>query len=712
MPWYEECYTRLLIDNHITEHDPSFMTKFDPANYVAMVKRGGFESAMVYACDHNGNCYYPTKVGHQHANLHGRDIFGETVNLLRAEGIVPIAYTTALFHNHAAQSHPEWRMEAFDGHQQEGRFWLACPNSAEYVKAAKAEISEVIAYDVDGIFIDMVFWPIVCVCPHCRAKFRRETGMEIPHIVNWSDPAWIAFQQARERWMVEFVDDMRQHVKSERPEISVTYQFSPVLFGWRTAQCPGIAAACEYASGDFYGGRYQASIVTKVLSAFSRNVPFEFMTSRCVNLWDHTSTKSDEELLCHAALTLANGGACFFIDAINPDGTLCPEVYDKLGRVNAAVRPFLTAVRDMKASLLADVGLYFSMPSHIDPRDNGTDMKLASGGRSNMLPPGDIQTIKETIGTSVILGRANIPYKIITSDRPDLHGLRTLIVNNAMNMTTAEVDSIQQFVYDGGTLVATGCSSLNLTDGTSSGDFQLADVFGVTYTGKMSKWTNYLAYHGEPDTVPDGTATGNLQYVLSDMPSPMVKATTATVLGQVSEPLFNPGDAAQYASVHSNPPGAVSEYAGLTVNSYGQGRCVYLYSSLFALQNESQQSFGMDMMHRYAASELLVACDAPRCVEVTVLQSADTNGLLLCFTNYQLELPNVPVHDIHASVRLPQDRELAGCRRVSDGSVMGYVLEDGVLSVCIPVVETEEMVRISLLPVGDNRSTDDADGTD
>ena len=89
MDWIKKCYSRMLIDNHITDLNPKFMSKFDPEQYVAMVRRAGVKSAMVYSCDHNGNCYYPTRVGHMHANLHGRDIFGETVRLLREAGIVP-----------------------------------------------------------------------------------------------------------------------------------------------------------------------------------------------------------------------------------------------------------------------------------------------------------------------------------------------------------------------------------------------------------------------------------------------------------------------------------------------------------------------------------------------------------------------------------------------------------------------------------------------
>ena len=61
--WSKHCYARLLIDNHISEDDPAFMTKFDPAQYVAMAKQAGVESSMVYAVCHNGNSYYPTQVG-------------------------------------------------------------------------------------------------------------------------------------------------------------------------------------------------------------------------------------------------------------------------------------------------------------------------------------------------------------------------------------------------------------------------------------------------------------------------------------------------------------------------------------------------------------------------------------------------------------------------------------------------------------------------
>ena len=57
-----DCYSRLLIDNHISDQKAEYMKRFSPEEYVRLVKLSGVESSMVYACDHNGNCYYPSKI--------------------------------------------------------------------------------------------------------------------------------------------------------------------------------------------------------------------------------------------------------------------------------------------------------------------------------------------------------------------------------------------------------------------------------------------------------------------------------------------------------------------------------------------------------------------------------------------------------------------------------------------------------------------------
>lgn len=50
-------------------------------------------------------------------------------------------------------------------------------------------------------------------------------------------------------------------------------------------------------------------------------------------------------------------------------------------------------------------------------------------------------------------------------------------------------------------------------------------------------------------------------------------------------------DPQHYASIHSNPPGAFTGYAGLAIHSFGKGRCIYLAPDVFHLQQDAQQTF-------------------------------------------------------------------------------------------------------------------------
>ncbi len=671
--WYKHCYSRLLIDNHISEDDPTSMTKFDPAQYVAMVKKAGVESAMVYAVCHNGNSYYPTKVGHIHANVNGRDIFGDTVKLLRREGIVPVGYYTSIYHNHSANTHPEWRVTDVNGTQHGGRYWWSCPNNDEYVAFTLAQIGEIISYDIDGIFNDMTFWPLVCVCKNCREKYQKETGRDIPLKLNWRNSEWVGFQRFRERSMASFTRKISDFVKSKK-DITVTHQTSTIMHGWVHSYTLGIAAACDYTSGDFYGGKYQHVLGAKVLAGISKNMPYEFMTSRCVNLRDHTSMKSEAELTAEASVTLANAGAYFFIDAINPDGTLEDDVYERLGKVSKKLAPFTETVKRHIPNIVADKALYYSSSAYIDENAVTNIMSDTPSGNP---------AVEELAGTSVFLTRTHIPFRIISNEAKELGGLNTIVMNNILYTTKEENARIRKFVKDGGTLIATGMTSLYEPDGTTTDDFGLADVFGVAYTGKKSKRFHYLSF------------ADRHWLVSSHSSAPLVRAKEAKVLANIVEPLFDP-DEEKYASIHSNPPGITTEYAGLSINRFGKGKCVYLSSPVFSLQQDAQQIFGTWIFREFSPSSLVVETNAPECVEITLLKSSTGNAYIAGFVNYQKELPNVPVRDIYAKIRLPDGAIPKKCIRVSDKKKIDVKFEEGAVLIEVPFLEAIEMFEFFL----------------
>lgn len=185
--WYEKSYRRNLVDMHIEEWNPEFMSQYSPKEYVENMKRAHIQSCMIYANSHIGLCYWPTKVGKAHPAMGDHDWFGETVRLARAEKMDVIAYFTIDFVNHEYEKHPEWRMKDANGlySRQPGsmnamgpRYGLVCPNNMGYRSYVKDHISELInSYELDGIFIDMNFWPMVCYCDSCKKRYKEETGI-------------------------------------------------------------------------------------------------------------------------------------------------------------------------------------------------------------------------------------------------------------------------------------------------------------------------------------------------------------------------------------------------------------------------------------------------------------------------------------------------------------------------------------------------------
>ena len=662
-----KCYSRLLIDNHITDCLPEYMSRFSPEEYVRLVKLSGVEASMVYACCHNGNCYYPTKVGHQHANLHGRDVFGETVRLLRQEGIVPLGYYTVNYNNDCARRFPNACIKDNLGDGSSGRYHFTCPNQIDALRFYQTQIREIMSYDIDGLFIDMTFWPSICFCDACREKY----GRPFPDVIDWQSPEWVGFQRFRERSMAEFAEKLTQTAREARPEAAVVHQFSPVLHGWFLGQSKGIADASDYASGDFYGGKLQQRLAVKAFDAFTQNPPFEFMTSRCVNLRDHTSNKDPQELLLSALTTLANGGAYLFIDAINPDGTLRESVYQTFHNLNHTLEPFRNAVAQKQFRLTAKTALYFSISCCVNQMLNGMKLREFDGGGANNMDIRRNAVLDEVLGSAEILTQMHIPYRVITQ-MESLEQFTTMIVNNAAFLSADDCERLRSFVKNGGTLIATGMTSLQDMNGRSSGNFQLSDVFGVDYCGMAD---NRISYLGDEE-------------IIAKIPAVVVKEHADTeVEMSLKYPDFPYQDPERYASIHSDPPGnRTPRTPGLCRHRYGRGLCIYLASPLLELRQYTQQQFGRRLFASAVPEFLTEAVNLPPSTEVTLLEADGEH--LLCIVNMQDELPAIPLHDVRISFHAPTGvKEVV---RVSDGQRVAFTENDGIVTLDIPLVTIGE----------------------
>lgn len=445
--WFSRDYRRNLVDMHIEEWDDRFLSQFEPRRYVDFLELANVSTAMVYANSHVGYCYWPTKVGHMHRGLKGRDILGEIIELCHKEGINVVVYYSLIFNNWAYEKNPSWRILGIDGKASRerpvpfGRYGVCCPNNPGYREFVLNQIEELCKnYNFEGIFFDMTFWPFsVCYCKSCQERFQKEVGKEIPKVINWENPEWVILQRKREEWLSEFAKLTTNRVKSINPDISVEHQFSTCVADWSLGVTSEISNASDYCGGDFYGGSLQESFICKLYYNLTNNQPFEFMTSRCIDLRDHTTTKSEELLEAQVFLALSNGGAFLFIDAIDPIGTLNRKVYETMGRIYRKVKDYENYIG---GELCQDVGIYFSFESKFDPKDNGKSVLESSHKQPHL---------DSALNAAKSLINSHIPFGVITKkNMKELSRYKLIILPNVLTMDQEEVEAFKNYVASGG----------------------------------------------------------------------------------------------------------------------------------------------------------------------------------------------------------------------------------------------------------------------
>jgi len=180
MKWYENSYRRCLVDMHIPDWDERFLAEFDSKRYIEAMKTAGVDAAYIYANSCVGICNWPTKTGHRHKGLIGRDIIRELTEGLAKEGIKPTVYIN-FWSIWAYNKYPEWRCIDQKGRGSKEGLWgrpsrhgLLCMNSpySDYVLQLVDELCS--SYDFVGFWVDMILWRMMCYCPHCRKRW--ETG--------------------------------------------------------------------------------------------------------------------------------------------------------------------------------------------------------------------------------------------------------------------------------------------------------------------------------------------------------------------------------------------------------------------------------------------------------------------------------------------------------------------------------------------------------
>jgi hypothetical protein len=483
LPWYSTV-TRWGQIN-ITEKDPA---QYDISWWREYWKRTSTKGIIVNA----GGivAYYPTQVPlHRRAEyLGGRDLFGEIIHAAHEDGVAVFArMDSSKAHEDFYKTHPGWfAVDAAGKPYMASDLYVTCVNSPYYHEHIPAILTEISGlYHPEG-FTDNNWTGLgresICYCEYCKKDFRDKTGLALPAGKNWDDPVyrhWIRWSYDRrlEIW------DLNN--KTTRAAGGIHCIWSGMNSGSINGQSRSFRdykAICdradilmldEQARSDAEGFQHNGETGKRIhgMLGWDKLVPESMAMYQGLRPMFRLSSKPEPEARMWMIEGIAGGIQPWWhmLSAHHEDRRMHhnPEAVFNWHREN---EEFLIGRQPV-----ASIGLVWSQQN--------TDFY----GRDNAEELVDLPWR----GMSQALLRARIPFLPVHADqigqigqasgqsRRDGAAISVLILPNLAVMTDGQLEAVRKFVRGGGSLIATGDSSLMNEYGDQRGDYGLADLFGA-----------------------------------------------------------------------------------------------------------------------------------------------------------------------------------------------------------------------------------------
>ncbi len=673
--WYKKSFFRNLVDMHIPDNDPAYLSKFDSEAYARTVASSGVDTAIIYTSNCLGKTFFDTEEG-KHRSIGARDLVKERIDAFHKYGVRVIPYYN-IWSREVALAHPDWQQKNAIKRAPE-RFIKNCLCNEGYRAYVKNQLETLASrYEFDGIWIDMIDWfDVLCVCPTCRARLLAEEGVDIPENVDYADPVFAKYRRARERWLCEFLDIVKDAIHKHRPDATVIFQNAAWVRGLESGISEDSVKRSEFLAGDFYGLPLAYSVICKLLNNASQNRPVEFMTSLCADLTSHTASKTEKELLRSLQGSLAHNTAFTFIDAIDPAGTINPHRYERmrrLGEITKRERENLCP----DARLLSDVTYYMNYNSLFEPKT----VPMAKH-TCDLSIPRKMEIFAET------MIEGHIAYDVnVRKNLKDI-GSGVIFISDQRILETDEVQALTAFVENGGTLIATQKTGTLTKDGHALSDFALSDLLGVHLVGESEFDTSYIRRkdvsvkefidydEGYPIAV-SGSAT-------------LVRADKDTdVLAYLTLPISSSSDANHFSSAISDPPMTDTAYPAITRRRAGKGSAVYIAAPL---------EEGLHYEGRRLLCELIlsgkrrtVRADAPAWLEILAYQDEANSRYVINALN---TMPgyDATAHDVN--IYLQTDKKIKSVYNITAGMPVPFEEKDGCVRITLSRVDGFAMTEL------------------
>jgi hypothetical protein len=324
------------------------------------------------------------------------------------------------------------------------------------------------------------------------------------------------------------------------------------------------------------------------------------------------------------------------------------------------------------------------------------------------------------LGMYQALVEARVPFDMVheallTPDRLDQY--RLLVLADAAALSVPQCEAIRRYLQRGGSLIATFATSLFDEVGVQRPDFALADVFGVSYGGRVEgpMHNSYLALESGADgrrhpilaglegtpRIINGVFRLDVRPAGSDRGQTGVRPASDPGLTPAPLTLIPPYPDLPMEDVYPRVPH--TDTPGVYLRDLGRSRVVYfpwdIDRTFWDVLAVDHLTLLKNAVTWAANGPSPVTVDGPGVLDVAIWrQAASTTVHLVNLTNpMMMKGPlreAIPVGPLHVRVPLTDGRRPSKVSLLTAGTAVPVRIENGVLLVDVPSVAVHEVIAI------------------
>jgi hypothetical protein len=581
-PWFE----RLLVGMEVGPSgaqfgsDPSdidYSAQFSGTDIVEAQRKIGSQYIVIWGKD-SEYAYYNSEVAPRCPGLKGRDVIQETIDAAKPLNMPVIVYCVVQGNGYPLRDHPEYDMRGADGN----RLGRICFNSG-YIHHAKAVLDEMLAYDIDGLHIDMLDQgfgpPYGCWCDNCKKQFEKEYGQKMPSGATW-DEDWDRMLEFRYNTSDRFEKELYRYVKSIKPNVTVDYNYHGYPpFSFELGQRP----VQHSDNGDFVTGEtgvwgFSALGVgqtTRFLAASTPGQRYQVVMQRGVRMYHDQTTRPLDDMRWEMFTLLAHGGQVTIVDKTPYDGSLDRVAYERYGIICKEV---LAKQAHFGQPHYAEVGLYYSH------RTRDWYAKEEAWRYQQSFNGAHATCVYE-----------HIPYEIVLDENVTLERLKklnTLILPNAAILSPREISLFKQYVEEGGNILITGITGMYNWMGQPQTESALTELIGAKALQIIPSIDNHVRFQNDnhlPAVVHEQIPL-DWPFLVKG-PGVAYQPTTATAMGDLMKPARTVRQ--KQGLEGTDMPMSADQRVGpaLMLNSIGKGKVLTIAASPgYAVASEHRMS--------------------------------------------------------------------------------------------------------------------------